>query len=191
MDINRGETLSALLDGELDADACTRMVDRLLEDTSLQQTWERFHLVGDGMRGGMETVELDLAQRVSTRLAEEPTVLAPHALKKHRHAAGHHPARFLAGMALAAGVSAVAVLGVMRWDGLGPDDGGAVVATAPVAPAATLVESTETASSDIPGPDAPEVSDNLSRYLVNHSEFASGNSLNSIVPLTSFVSYDE
>lgn len=70
------ERLSAFMDGELEDAEAALQVRRLKEDPALQAAWDRYHLIGDAMRGEVAFVS-GLTTRVSAKLAEEPTVLAP------------------------------------------------------------------------------------------------------------------
>jgi sigma-E factor negative regulatory protein RseA len=59
------------------------LLDRLEGDAELKATWARFHLIGDVMRSaGGPLAEPGFAAKVSARIAEEPTVLAPKALNR-------------------------------------------------------------------------------------------------------------
>ena len=72
------ERTSALMDGELDARQSEIEIARLEQEPAARSDWEVFHLIGDTLRGN-RTVTGNVARRVSERLAEEPTVLAPRA----------------------------------------------------------------------------------------------------------------
>jgi hypothetical protein len=73
------ERLSSLLDGELDADACRALVERLRHDESACRQWMLFNCVGDAMRSAdVAAWHSDrFVGRVSAALEREPTVLAP------------------------------------------------------------------------------------------------------------------
>ncbi|MGQ0579890.1 MAG: sigma-E factor negative regulatory protein [Betaproteobacteria bacterium] len=70
------ERLSAFMDGELDAHEAAGQLRRLKEDPQLLDAWETYHLIGDAMRGEAGYAP-GLAVKISSRLAAEPTVLAP------------------------------------------------------------------------------------------------------------------
>lgn len=76
------QRLSALLDGELDADECRALVERLRGDDEACRKWALLNCVGDAMRSA-EVASFhsdDFVSRVSAALQREPTVLAPAAL---------------------------------------------------------------------------------------------------------------
>lgn len=70
------QRLSALLDNETSTGETTECLALLKRDAGARQAWSDYHLIGDLMRG-VEPVSDDFMTRFSTRLADEPTVLAP------------------------------------------------------------------------------------------------------------------
>jgi sigma-E factor negative regulatory protein RseA len=70
------ERISAFMDGELEDHEAAGQMRRLKEDPELRAAWETYHLIGDAMRGEAG-YSSGLAFKISARLAEEPTVLAP------------------------------------------------------------------------------------------------------------------
>ena len=112
------ERISALIDGELDEQARQDMVNELIKKDEARATWARYHLISDTLRqslpGGMD---MQFSSRVMAALQDEPTVLAP------RTPQGLQFGKRLAGLAVAASVAAVAVMGVqlmVQEDGQGP-----------------------------------------------------------------------
>ena len=95
------ERISEWMDGELDGLQAELMMRRL-GDADTRSSWATYHLIGDALRGDLGC---DVAARVATCLADEPTVLAPRPL------AGVQ-ARSL-GMSIAASVAAVTVVGYL------------------------------------------------------------------------------
>ncbi|MGL5155050.1 MAG: RseA family anti-sigma factor, partial [Aeromonas veronii] len=66
---------SALMDGDL-SDA--EVLNELEMDSDLQDTWGRYHLIGDAMRGDLPVnLQLDLSDSIMAALEDEPTILAP------------------------------------------------------------------------------------------------------------------
>ena len=69
------EQISALMDGDL-SDA--EVLHELEMDSDLQDTWGRYHLIGDAMRGDLPVnLQLDLSDSIMAALEDEPTILAP------------------------------------------------------------------------------------------------------------------
>ncbi|MBA2083953.1 sigma-E factor negative regulatory protein [Aeromonas veronii] len=69
------EQISALMDGDL-SDA--EVLNELEMDSDLQDTWGRYHLIGDAMRGDLPVnLQQDLSDSIMAALEDEPTILAP------------------------------------------------------------------------------------------------------------------
>ncbi|MCC7326324.1 MAG: sigma-E factor negative regulatory protein [Burkholderiales bacterium] len=96
------ESISRLMDGELDEAEFARCCAGLKTDEAMQ-TWVCYHVIGDQLRG--TGGHSSRASRFAAALAKEPTVLAP-APKVHVPA---QPATFA--WAVAATVAAITVVG--------------------------------------------------------------------------------
>ncbi|CAK0747271.1 sigma-E factor negative regulatory protein RseA [Gammaproteobacteria bacterium] len=75
---NAHEHLSALMDGELETDPMESQLAALAQDASLRARWDRYHLIGDAIRG--EALRYDaepLADRVRAALDREPATSSP------------------------------------------------------------------------------------------------------------------
>ncbi|MFQ1788507.1 sigma-E factor negative regulatory protein [Aeromonas veronii] len=69
------EQISALMDGDLSE---AEVLNELEMDSDLQDTWGRYHLIGDAMRGDLPVnLQLDLSDSIMAALEDEPTILAP------------------------------------------------------------------------------------------------------------------
>ena len=75
--------ISMLMDSDLDGRDNPRLIDTMLTDAELKATWARYNLMGDVMRsaGNGLLADKDFAARVSLAITQEPTVLAPKALR--------------------------------------------------------------------------------------------------------------
>ena len=133
------ENISTLMDGELDGDEAGREIARLKADSLSRETWDTYHLIGDAMRGATGAAAVvasgapGFGLRFSERLAQEPTVLAPHT------SVSSTPQRFSRkfqtyALSAAASVAAVAVVGWVALSTLKPE--APVLAKASVAPVA-------------------------------------------------------
>ncbi len=157
-----GELLSVWLDNELDEEQSELVVRRLTRSQELRHTVARYCLIGDAVRGELVTPRaMELSERVSARLDQEPA--ADQVAVKPRSAAGWR--RPLAGAAVAATVAVAAVLGLRSADfdaelELAPV--AEVAETSPVPEYSVAVPLTRRAGSP----------DRLSRYYLNHSEYA-------------------
>ena len=99
------EDISALVDDEVEAARRGGLLDELAADRSLQQTWGRYHLIGDVLRS-----------RDSSTTGVEPVVMAPRHLHVEGHGAGsaRGASRPLLAYGLAAGIAALAIVAVLR-----------------------------------------------------------------------------
>jgi sigma-E factor negative regulatory protein RseA len=110
--------LSALIDGELEIDSADHLIASAKAGGELKQCWVHYHLIGDAMRGEMNTNH-SLSHRVMSALEAEPTVLAPNRLQESLpEEASAVPAIYLAATnsrlwSIAASVAAVMFVGVM------------------------------------------------------------------------------
>lgn len=96
------ESLSALLDGELDEAKADLAFKRLNEDQFLVRQWSVYCLIGDALRGEV-IVQPGLQMRLRQAMAAEPTVLAP--MRRQRQGRTH--GRVVAWTAAAAAVAAI------------------------------------------------------------------------------------
>jgi sigma-E factor negative regulatory protein RseA len=196
MNEKQAEQLSAMLDGELGLQAVDRTVsDVLAGDGTALARYGRYRLIGDVLRGESPVLAQDVARRVSARLEEEPTVLAPVPRK---------PARWVrpaAGLAIAASVAAAAVMiapGLLTTQG-GP---GAqpILSDSAVsrAPAGAVVLVAGTGQAPAPRAAEPEhwralnseYAERLNRLVIEHQEFGGRSGINGPVAHLGLVSYD-
>ena len=101
------EQVSAFLDGELPSSETELLLKRLTRDPELRQSFGRYALIGETLRGGNgASLSLTFAARVNRTIDGEPAAPA-------LPAARARPLRWwkpIAGTAVAAGVTAVAVV---------------------------------------------------------------------------------
>ena len=194
------ETLSALIDGEVDVGVVTSACAAWRESAATRSTWHAFHLIGDVMRsedlastGLRDAAFLD---RLRERMANEPVVLAPQPATL-APTAGATPLRaqatrsrrwaWAAPAAVAAGFVAVAgVLVVTRAptpvavETAAADAGGATVLPVRAAPTAAPTRVAVEAPAE---PEALVLSSKmlrdarLDRYLAAHKQFAGSSAL--------------
>ncbi|MBT0961390.1 sigma-E factor negative regulatory protein [Denitromonas iodatirespirans] len=104
------ERISALLDGDVDAQAMEPVLGSVRASADVRRQWDRYCLIGDALRGEVDLSQ-DLTARVMARLEDEPTVLVPVALR--RNETPRPSWRKL--MPLAASVAGVAVVGWLAF----------------------------------------------------------------------------
>ena len=165
------EAISALADGERCGDDSLELLDKIIHDPEARKIWERYHLVRNAMREGLpDQIQPSLAIRVQTALADEPISL----VARRKRPIWFKP---LTGLALAASVATIALIGVRSLD-LGERS------------------ATQVATASAPSEDlgnrwnvGPEVEARLNAYLVNHSEYA-GYGMQGMMPYARIVGYD-
>ncbi|MBT0585796.1 sigma-E factor negative regulatory protein [Alteromonas oceanisediminis] len=71
------ENLSAFTDGELN-EGHGDLVNALKQDEQLQQKWQRYHLIRDGLRGELgQSTGFDVAASIAAAIEDEPAIVAP------------------------------------------------------------------------------------------------------------------
>jgi negative regulator of sigma E activity len=180
------EQVSAFLDGELPDTETELLLKRLTRDGELRESFGRYALIGEALRGaGSQILTRGFASRVNLAIDGEPAQAAPQA----------HPARTsrwwrpLAGVTVAAGVAAVAIV-ALQQRAISPGVSGtspvtALNVSAPLKAAApgqlalqggggpreALSYTVPAASSDAPSAIAPA---RLTNYVFAHSKYSSG-----------------
>ena len=160
------EKISALIDGELERREAQQQFARLKQDHELAHCWATFHLIGDAMRGE-GSLSQGFGERLTQRLAGEPTVLAPRPVASRRFVAY--------ALSAAASLSAVALVGWMALfnNPLAPQPD---LALAPniTPPAATPTPSAQLASVPSEG--------RMNEYLIAHQEFSPSTEIQGLAP---------
>jgi sigma-E factor negative regulatory protein RseA len=148
-----------LVDGEVNDIERQQALRALGDDPALRGHWERYHLVGAALRRELDVVvRPGLADRIHAQLGAEPPA---------RAGSGARLFKLGVGMAIAAGVAAVAVVNLPPV--LAP---GNTVATSPAPGAKTLVADVK--------PLPPDKQQALNPYLVQHGEFTPAAGMNGI-----------
>lgn len=120
------EALSALMDGEFQ-DTDSQALDGWSRDEGLRAAWGRYHLISESIRGTLPRhMDPALAGRIAVALRNEPAILAPDV------SAPRPWLKPLAGMAIAASVATLAVVGIQmnRQQDPGAGLGASVAGTA-------------------------------------------------------------
>lgn len=101
------KNISSLVDGELSDAEHHQTVTSMLADKEKCRCWERYHLISNAIKRDLPNmIDCQFASRVMAELENEPTILAP---TSHKISAF---GKRMAGLAIAASVATVAVLGV-------------------------------------------------------------------------------
>ena len=156
------ERVSVLMDGELDDKSAAAAIQSLANEREARDAWRSYHLIGDLMRGSAPLSE-GFAARITWKLAEQPTVLAPGRIRPQ-------PRRWFTVSAAAASLAAVALV---AWLAFAPQ---------PQAPAAPLAQAKPEAPAIVPMPTA------ANDYLLAHQGFSPRVSLQGVAPYVRTVS---
>ena len=177
MNNDNREWLSAMADGELQGDELQRGLDALRKDPELQASWGAYHVIRDSVSSNLnDEVAPQLHQRISAALEDEPTILAPQVRRRPwvRHAAG---------LAMAASVAGVAVIGVQQMN---VADSGQAVQTA--AQQQEYIRMVPTLVAE--GKSRPTQNNAaLDRYLVNHNEYSANSGIQGVLPYVRIVGH--
>jgi sigma-E factor negative regulatory protein RseA len=199
------ESVSTLMDGELNVDEASRQIVLLKSDEALRERWDTYHLIGDAIRGSAAG-RPGFASRVSERLAQEPTVLAPPATTRPPVLVRKVQSYFLP---IAASVAAVAVVAWTYTATIKTEAPGQLAkgissqpqqqiadarpATAPVtapqqaaAPTAPVPAPTPTPVASEPGAEAP--AEPMQEYLLAHQGISPSTAFQGVAPYIRTVS---
>jgi len=200
------ERISALIDGELSKQEHQMTVDELLVCDENRKAWGRYHLIGDTLKRSLPSgMDHGFSSRVMAALDDEPTILAPPPQAKTSWG------QRVAGLAVAASVAAVAVLGVQlmyQQDGQLPAPPMAQV-PANLSPASsspqnvargniqhslrtniqTVTQSSSTASHLSAPIKQMQIHPRLNKYLVDHSQQSPRAAVQGMVPYARIVAY--
>lgn len=183
MNEQKREQLSALVDDELSQETSSA-INTLLEDNEAKETWTRYHLIGDSMRGHLPERIEDIADNVSQAIALQPTILAPQKESPNRKSPGLM--KPVMGFAIAASVAAVAIFNVQQAN-QSPVRGQQVIAqsssiaTTPPSLALTpqfAIQQKEATQAQ----QYRSLDPRLSRYIVNYTEYRVNAGVRSMPP---------
>lgn len=101
------ETISALMDGEVSEFELHRVLKEIVQDDELRHKWQRYHMVSAALKSELPPRMVDLSDNICAAIDAEPS-----------HSGKADFSRFvkpLSRFAIAASVTAIAVLGVQRY----------------------------------------------------------------------------
>ena len=171
------EWLSALADGELQGQELEQGLNALRDDPELLASWRAYHVVRDTVSSNLNhSVDLQLHSRIAAALESEPTILAP-----QRRARPW--LKQVAGLAIAASVTGVAIIGVQSMNGVDTNPTAIPVAQNQeyLRMEPSLVARVEEKS--------PQNSDALNAYLVNHNEYSANSGIQGMLPYVRIVGH--
>jgi sigma-E factor negative regulatory protein RseA len=164
------EQVSAFLDGELPNSETELLLKRLTRDPELRESFGRYALIGESLRGGSSAhLSQGFTSRVNRAIDGEPPAVAYPQPIANRFGKWWRP---FAGAGVAAGVCAVAVIALQQRQVP------AGVAALPATRSGVVAAVREPLSYTVPSsvPDAPAMlpAARLTNYVFAHSKYSSG-----------------
>jgi len=189
------ESLSALMDGECNDKEQERLLNEIsgIEHSELKAKWGRYHLISDGLQGGVPLLGSNFAVSIREAIENEPVVLAPRALKSTK--VQNKWLKGVAGFAIAASVALVSIVGLRS---LQNENAGVDSQVAFQAPPPMLLQPRQ----DVRLVTAPlqgtrwnlhrsVVEKRLNGYLATHTEHTVLGEVQGVVPYSRLVGYDQ
>ena len=166
------ETLSCLMDGELDPEQAAALIAALCADDELRAEWIAFHLAGDALRSTevASAHSNSFCMSVAAAIAREPAIVAPRAWTRHGAPLRRYILPGLAVAASAAVIGFVAIPLLRNVDTQAPVQAAAV--QAPPAAVATAEHPDELAARRAAATVANARA--LQAYLAAHRELTTG-----------------
>lgn len=178
------ERVSALVDDEFEPRQLDALLAQMRKDDDLRARWARYHLISDALHNNLTPgVGLDLSHKVSAALEHEPVIFAP---VWQRLLPSRRLAKRAAGVAVAASVTAVAILGA-QWNS---QQGQMAVMAANGRAAAPLQVALEQPLASEHSAKEEVWVRNLDSYVVNHNEYSGSTTMHGVLPYARLVGYE-
>jgi len=183
------ENLSALMDGETEG----LHLNQITGNETSRETWRRYHLISDAMHQRPVMVShADMSAKISALIKDEPAILAPVTRSIPRYL------KPVAGIAVAASVATVAILGVQQYQNNTVTQGQMPVAVVqtqqPVAENVALARQQPATRQPTAAvrPVQMEIQANakINRYIINHNEYQSNVGVQGVMPHVRLVTID-
>lgn len=169
------------MDGELDADDASVLIEQFKNGEELREHWIAYHLISDAL-GQSEVKPLDITRRVNARLVAEPTVFAVSSATLRYPAPKRRPGAYAAAASIAAAmVGGWIILQTTHESDLlrqnlatnrtSPSTSAATmapVATYPAIPAKASIAASESAQ--------------INDYLLAHQQFSPSTTMHGAIP---------
>lgn len=176
------EQLSAMFDDELDQYEHELLIRRLKQEDGLKSSWARYQLIGDAMRNNITALSVsDLRAAIRQQIEKEQVV----STLKPKTTINTRMIKPVAGMAIAASVAAMAIIGLQN---LGQNE--SPVSDVPRLAQAPSAAPLQRVSGTRWNRQQPETEMRLNGYLVNHSEYTSNISLQGMINYARIAGYD-
>ena len=183
MTINQNELLSALIDGELQGGELEQALQILATDKLATAQFQRYQRTKDVIQGyGERGLSSNLTNKISIAMKNEPEFSQQSTSKKAEVIDFPKPFwKQMAGLAVAASLGALAVVGVMTQ----PEN--SLVTNTPMAAIDTINDVITVAQTGVRWTVAePEVESRLDTYLLEHNEHTSSSGVFSYARVVSY-----
>lgn len=182
MTANQNELLSALVDSELKGKELQEALDLLNSNEQARVQFQRYQIASDVLHGHVSVNQkVDLTERIAAALKDEPAIVST---MKKKASVISFPKQFwkqATGLAVAASVGALAVMGVMT------QSQNQLMPTTALASIETPTEAITVAQSPSRWTvGEQEVEERLNTYLVNHNEYAGASDVFSYARVVSY-----
>ncbi|MFV2061444.1 MAG: sigma-E factor negative regulatory protein [Gammaproteobacteria bacterium] len=181
---NIDEQLSGLMDGE---ESDINLILKNMTDDDVRGRWKRYHLIRDVMRNQVSKIDKhDVSFQIHEAILNEPTVvaLAP-SRSKQKILANNNFLKQLGSMAIAATVTAVAILVVQQNPAINKNEA-TIIAANPVVIENKSIQTVSTRNIEL----NKAVAAKLNGYLVNHNEYAASSGMQGAIPYTRVVNFN-
>lgn len=175
------EKISALMDGELDADDASAVIEQFKNAEELRERWLAYHLISDAL-GQSEIKPFDITRRVNARLAAEPAVSIVSSATLPHPGPRRRPAAYAAAASIAAAVVGgwIILQSTQEADSLrqnlADNKTSPSTSAATVAPVATYPAIPTQASIAASAPEQ------INDYLLAHRQFSPSSAMHGAVP---------
>ena len=186
MNKDPNEIVSVVMDGDLSTVQHADHIHEIMHNDELRQKWHRYHLIRDVLQGHLvQDVDSELSTRITRALEDEPAILSPWVSKKSRFL------KPVAGLAIAASVTAAVLLGVqVNNKQTVPDTTPAFASntTPQVSQPVQFVSGNSRSNTSATATSAGESP--INRYLVNYNEFRANSGVRGMLPYVRIVGHE-
>lgn len=176
-EMDEAEIVSSMVDNELTDHEVAQITKRMVQEKRLMAAWERYHLISDTLKKHLPPhVCSDFSQKIAQAIEHEPAILAP-----HRRTLKSTPLmKQIAGLGLAASVTAIAIFATQNYFAEGGMRAPAIANVQPVPDASQF----ERIALPEPRQQAPA---NIDKYLADHNQNAPR--VHGVLPYARIVGY--
>jgi len=193
MSDKQNETLSALMDGELDEMSLHRVLNQMEEGSQLKETWSRYHLQRDVIKGDVsEFSALDISSAIHDAIDDEATIESSIQQPKNWWKA-------VAGLSVAASVTFAVVLGARfnpMLDGQGSEQFAGKTQVQVVVPeitrvkGPTMIAQSNSALNGVDEKSLQQAQERLNIYLKQHAQDSALGQGRSAMPFARVVNFE-